>query len=264
MDLTRASSIEDKKYIDILDVYNDKSFVYSVLCNQSARFYNVLQYSFQIPIILTSSVLSVLNGSQNEDLDKHLKLINTIFNIITALVLSLKSTFQFESKYNDFKLNGMKFQKLSHLIESKVLEGNINQDFVNMVMTAYDNIVESLDADVPSHICNRVRKEYATKKHLPICINGIKKENNHSIPCSPYRKLSTILLNNIVLNKVGKKMIAQQQSKQVRFNPIGTIYSYSNNNYLKKNPLHFCLVLLKYTIDFYLYHIGHLVHLEYF
>jgi hypothetical protein len=208
MDLKRTASEDDKKYIKILETYNDKAFVFSVLCLQSARYYNRLKYGFQLPIIITSSVLSILNGTTgNDHIDNNMKMINTVFNILTALILSVNNTFRFETKANDFKSNGMKFQKLSHLIESKVLEGNINSDFINSVITTYDNIVESIDDDVPSHVCTRVRNEYKTKKHLPTIINGIPKisspdisARNTSINISPLRRLSAVIcspINNV-------------------------------------------------------------------
>jgi hypothetical protein len=166
---------EKKKLTDVLEVYNDKAFVYSVLCIQASRYYNYLKYTFQMPIIITSSVLSILNGSTgDESIDKNMKIINTIFNITTALILSVNNTFKFETKANDFKNTAIKMQKLSHLIESKILEGDINHDFINSIVSSYDNITEGID-DVPSHICKRVRAEYATKKHLPTIINGISK-----------------------------------------------------------------------------------------
>lgn len=167
---------ENKKFTDVLEVYNDKAFVYSVLCIQASRYYNILKYTFQMPIIITSSVLSILNGSTgDENIDKHMKIINTVFNITTALILSVNNTFRFEAKGNDFKNSAIKFQKLSHLIESKILESDtINHDFINSIVSSYDNITEGID-DIPSHICKRVRAEYATKKHLPTVINGISK-----------------------------------------------------------------------------------------
>ena len=206
MDLQRTASINDTKYIKILDSYNDKSFVYSVLLIQSARYYGVLKYSFQLPIIITSSVLSILNGSTGSQfLDDNMSLINTIFNILTALILSINNVFKFESLANDFKNNGIKFQKLSHLIESKVLEGNINSEFINSIINTYDSIVESIDDEPPQHICNRVRNQYKTLKHLPTPCNGIPKNSpvissiNSHLPISPLRKLS-ICLNSSIEN----------------------------------------------------------------
>ena len=68
--------------------------------------------------------------------------------------------FKFESKSNEFKNSGIKFQKLSHLIESKILTGDIQHDFILMVIDSYDNLSSSVD-DIPLWICNRVRGQYS-------------------------------------------------------------------------------------------------------
>jgi len=94
----------------------------------------------------------------------------------------------------------MKFQKISHLIESKVLEGNINKEFIDSIMVNYDNIVESIDDDVPIHICNRIYIQYSTKKHMPTILhNGERKSSISSFYYSPkassrLKRLSAILL----------------------------------------------------------------------
>ena len=89
--------------------------------------------------------------------------------------------------------------KLSHEIESKILEGRVNSEFISSTMSQYDNIVESIDEDIPSHICARVRNEYKTKKWLPTIINGIPKESPSSSltspKLSPLKRVSVSLVN---------------------------------------------------------------------
>ena len=167
---------ENKKFLEVCDVYVDKAFVYSVLCIQASNFNNILKYTFQMPIIITSSVLSILNGNtDDENIDKHMKIIHTVFNITTALILSINNVFKFETKENDVKNSAIKLQKLTHIIESKIIETDtINHDFINSIVSSYDNITEGID-DIPSHICKRVRAEYASKRHLSVVINGIPK-----------------------------------------------------------------------------------------
>ena len=45
-----------------------------------------------------------------------------------------------------------------------------------------DMIVDSIDYDIPASICERVRTQYATKKTLPLLINGIKKLETERSP----------------------------------------------------------------------------------
>jgi hypothetical protein len=175
--LTRAGSTSiNERYNDILDQYCDKSFVYSVLCQKSSSYFNRLKYALQLPLIVTSTVLTYINSNNDENMLEAMRIVNPIFNLTTAILLAVNNMFKFESKANDFKNNGIKFQKLSHLIEQKMLESpnNINQDLINSIITQFDNITENC-TDVPGHICRSVHNEFATKKHLPIICNGVAK-----------------------------------------------------------------------------------------
>jgi hypothetical protein len=171
------------------------------MCIETARYYNVLKYSFQLPIIITSSILSILNGTtQNEKMKSLMPLINTIVNIFTALVVSLNNIFLFEAKSNDFRNASIKFTKLNHTIQSKCLEGSFNKDFIDSIMTSYDNIVEQIDTDIPSHICKKIQTQYETKKHLPNIINsGVERKVSivsfgSSPKRSPFKRFSTFSL----------------------------------------------------------------------
>ena len=171
-----------------LEDYFDRCFVYSILLNKSYSYYSRLRTLFKIPIILTSSVMSLINSNLGSTDDNVLKIVNITFNILTALILSLGSTLKIEEKAQVFLSAEKKFLKLTSIIEQKIIsDEDIGTDFVNNIMNMYDGIVETIDYDVPKFICNSVRKEYATKKTLPLIINGIlKKEemrspNNRSI-----------------------------------------------------------------------------------
>lgn len=125
--------------------------------------------------------MSLINSNLGDD--NVLKIVNITFNILTALILSLGSTLKIEEKAQTFLSSEKKFLKLTSVIEQKIIsEDDVNIEFVNGIMNQYDNIVEGIDYDVPRFICNAVRKEYATKKTLPLIINGIKKEEGERSP----------------------------------------------------------------------------------
>lgn len=164
-----------------LDDYLDRCFVYSILLNKSYSYYSRLRTLFKIPIILTSSVMSLVNSNLGDD--NILKIVNITFNILTALVLSLGSTLKIEEKAQVFLSSEKKFLKLTSVIEQKIIsEDAVNIEFVNGIMNTYDAIIDQLDYDIPKFICTAVRKEYATKKTLPLIINGIPKEEIHRSP----------------------------------------------------------------------------------
>lgn len=166
-----------------LDDYLDRCFVYSVLLNKSHSYYSRLRTLFKIPIILTSSVMSLINSNLGNTNDDVLKIVNITFNLLTALILSLGSTLKIEEKAHDFSSAEKKFLKLTSVIEQKIIsEEKVNVEFVNNIMNQYDNIVDTINYDVPKFICKSVRREYATKKTLPLIINGVKKEEGERSP----------------------------------------------------------------------------------
>ena len=173
-----------ERYNDILDQYCDKSFVYSVLCSKTSSFYNRWKYALQLPLIITSTVLTYVNSNQDENMAEHMKIVNPVFNLMTAILLALNNMLKLESKANDFKNNGIKYQKLCHLIEQKLLENDVNNDFMNSVITQYDNISENCH-EIPSHISKQVHNTYATFKHLPVVCNGVQKIETKIISNAP-------------------------------------------------------------------------------
>jgi hypothetical protein len=173
-----------ERYNDILDQYCDKSFVYSVLCSKTSSFYNRWKYALQLPLIITSTVLTYVNSNQDENMAEHMKIVNPVFNLMTAILLALNNMLKLESKANDFKNNGIKYQKLCHLIEQKLLENDINNDFMNSVITQYDNVSENCH-EIPNHISKQVHNTYATKKHLPVVCNGVAKIDTKIISNAP-------------------------------------------------------------------------------
>ena len=192
----------------LLDDHLDKSFIYSVLLNQSHCYYGRLKTLLKVPLILTSSVMSVING--NIENSESLKIVNITFNLLTAIILGLTATFNIEQKYQNFLQAEKKFLKLSSKIEQRLLNEDdvIYTEFINEIMNEYDVIVESIDYDIPASICKKVRAQYATKKTLPHLINGIKKDIENRSP---------------TLNSVKSMSIDEKKNISQRVNVINTI-----------------------------------------
>lgn len=197
----------------ILDDYLDKSFVYSALLNKSHSYYGRLKTVFKIPVILTSSVMSVING--NIENGESLKIVNITFNLLTAILLGLTATLKFEEKYQNFLSTEKKFLKLSSKIEQKLLNENeiIITEFVNEIINEYDMIVDNLDYDIPVSICKSVRAQYATKKTLPMIINGVSKEESNRSP--KLKNVKTYSFDDEKTNKCGSKTVVMNTILEV-------------------------------------------------
>jgi len=91
------------------------------------------------------------------------------------LLVSLSNYLKINEKCEILKINRDKFIKLYNLIDKRKYTEDISVDFIDIVITNYDNIVENINFSFPQRILKKVRNKYAEKKTLPLFINGIKK-----------------------------------------------------------------------------------------
>jgi len=170
------------QYIKTLEQYNDKAYVYSVLCSKASRYYNYWKLGFSMPIIITSTILTYINSNNNPDMENAMKVVNPVFNMLVAILVGIGNIFKFESKSNEYRNACVKFQKLSHLIENKILTKEVTEDFLTNIIQQYDDVQEDC-MDIPNFICNNIRKTYGGKKNLPLICNGVEKIEC-SVECS--------------------------------------------------------------------------------
>lgn len=160
--------------IQLLKNYQDKAYVSAILCEKSSSYYSLLKNIFNVPIILASSFMSILNSSQVEE--KQLKYINIIVNALTALILSLANNFKFQERATNFKTQANKFNKLVHSMEDSLVNDpyNITTENLRNFISSYDTINENIDFDFPHHIKKEVRKVFLSERTLPNILNCTK------------------------------------------------------------------------------------------
>lgn len=158
--------------IKLLQSYRDKSFVTSILCNQSQEHYSFVKSLVNIPLILSSSVMTILN-SLSETSSTDMKYANIVLNATTATILSLIGNFKISEQETNFKTSAIKFNKLTHRIEDILsidLE-NTTIEHIRGIILEYDNLNENIDYPYPNFIKNRVKRIYQGKKTLPNILN---------------------------------------------------------------------------------------------
>lgn len=150
-----------------LTEYRDKVFIYNILTSKASDFYGTLKSFVNIPIIVSSSALSIINSSfEPNDI---LKLINIIFNCFVAFMVSMISNFKITEKASNFRNISLKFQKLLHNVDDKLSETNPDIEDVRDISRQYDELLEQID-QIPEFIKKRVYKMYVGKKYLPIIL----------------------------------------------------------------------------------------------
>ena len=158
--------------IKLLESYRDKSYITSILCSQSAEHFSLLRSIVNIPLILSSSVMGIMN-SIDEGTNNNLKICNIVLNAWTSLILSLVGNFKLPEQATNFSQLQLKFNKLCHQIEDRLsidLE-NTNIEHIRAIINDYDALYEQLDYAFPNFIKNRIKKIYSGKKVLPNILN---------------------------------------------------------------------------------------------
>jgi len=157
----------------ILDDYIDKIYIYEIICNDTYNYYYNLKFLFEFPIIFINIFMTIINSTITDIYI--IKNTNIFLNVTTMLLVSLSNYLKINEKCEVLKINRDKFIKLYNLIEKRKYTDDISVDFIDVVITNYDNIIDNINFTFPTKILKRVRCEYGNRKTLPLFINGIKK-----------------------------------------------------------------------------------------
>ena len=154
--------------VKLLESYRDKAYITCILCTQSSEYFSFLRSMVNIPLILSSSVMTVLN-SMSESNNDNMKYVNIILNAWTSLILSMIGNFKISEQETNFKSIAVKMNKLTHKIEDSLTNDidNCTTEHIRTIINEYDSLNENIDFGFPNFIKNRVKNTYAGKKTLP-------------------------------------------------------------------------------------------------
>lgn len=162
----------ESRQINLLKSYKDKCYVMGVLCEKSFEYFNFIKSICNIPLILISSAMAILNSSAFDP--NQMKIPNVVINSFTAMIIAMINNFRVNEKESNFKQLSVKFMKISHAIEDNLhnhLE-TLTSDDVSNHIKQYDNLIEQIDFTFPNHIQKKVKNIYQGKKQLPSILNG--------------------------------------------------------------------------------------------
>ena len=156
-----------EQQMELLKQYKERSFVSCLLAEQSHNHYVFVKNIINIPLIVTNSAMVIINAIiTDQDL---LKVLNILLNSSTGLILSLISNFKIYENIQQFHQLQIKFNKLSHQIDSKITNdiNNISTEYISSVVDDYDGIYESIEFNFPNSIKKRIKKQFEEKLSLP-------------------------------------------------------------------------------------------------
>jgi hypothetical protein len=89
------------EHVKFLESYRDKAYITSILCVQSSEHFEFLRSIINIPLILSSSVMTVMN-KMNESNRYEININNIVINTWTSLILSLVGNFKLTEHATNF------------------------------------------------------------------------------------------------------------------------------------------------------------------
>ena len=147
----------------------DKCEAMSLLCGKANNHWSLVKFIFQIPLILTSSVMCILNSF--DDGKGNLKIVNVVVNGVSVLLISYQSNLKVAEKCESFKNLSNQFLQLAHEIEGKPPE-ELDRNTLNILTEKYDALISTcLFEDIPKSIKIEVIKLFDGKS-LPLQLNG--------------------------------------------------------------------------------------------
>ena len=141
----------------------------SLLSQKATNHWSFIKFIFQIPLILTSSVMCILNSF--DDGKGNMKIANVVVNGVSVLLISYQSNLKVAEKCELFKNLSNQFLQLAHEIEGKNPE-ELDRNVVNTLIEKYDALISTcLFEDIPKSIKMEVIKIFDGKS-LPLQLNG--------------------------------------------------------------------------------------------
>ena len=136
--------------IKTLKIYQERCFINSLLYQQSMDFNMFLRNIINIPLILISGILTILNSIMDE---KDMKIINIVLNGTVGLILGIMNNFKINDKIAIFKNQKNKMIKLEHKIDNFLhTSTDINIKDIEDIVATYDVYIEEIELEIPHFI----------------------------------------------------------------------------------------------------------------
>jgi len=175
------------KQLRLIQEYRDKAYVMNVLLTKSYERYAFIKQITNIPLIISSSAMAIINSSSFTG--EQVKLPNIIINSLTALTIAMIGNFQIGQKEMLFQGLSTKFMKLTHKIEDDLTNNidELDKSKIKDIVDEYDGLIENITYTIPSDIQDKIKKIYKGNKTLPAFLNcegDIIKRNSNDMSSS--------------------------------------------------------------------------------
>lgn len=163
-----------------------------LLTNKANGYWSMVKFAFNIPLVLTSSAMCIIN-SISEDANE-VKIPNIVVNAISVLIISLNNSLKANEKCDLFKRLGQQLLLLTGKIENDDI---IDDNEFKILAITYENLVNDIPfEDVPNRYKIQVSESFKDR-YLPLQLNGCSGNNKYHRRTVPKGEI-VISNNNIV------------------------------------------------------------------
>jgi len=147
-----------------------------LLCSKASGYWSMIKFAFNIPLVLTSSAMCIIN-SISEDANE-VKVPNIVVNAISVLIISLNNSIKASEKCDLFRRLGQQFLLLAGQIEN---DDEITDNEFSLLALKYENLVNDiLFEEIPNRFKLQVVESFKDR-HLPLQLNGCSGNNKHYV-----------------------------------------------------------------------------------
>jgi hypothetical protein len=138
-----------------------------LLCSKASGYWSMIKFAFNIPLVLTSSAMCIIN-SISEDANE-VKIPNIVVNAISVLIISLNNSIKASEKCDLFRRLGQQFLLLAGQIEN---DDEITDNEFSLLALKYENLINDiLFEEIPHRYKDQVIESFKDR-HLPLQLNG--------------------------------------------------------------------------------------------
>ena len=144
-----------------------KSEAMVLLCSKASGYWSMIKFAFNIPLVLTSSAMCIIN-SISEDANE-VKIPNIVVNAISVLIISLNNSIKASEKCDLFRRLSQQFLLLAGQIEN---DNEITDSEFQLISLKYENLInEVLFEEIPTHYKLQVAESFKNRV-VPLQLNG--------------------------------------------------------------------------------------------
>jgi len=144
-----------------------KSEAMVLLCSKANGYWSMIKFAFNIPLVLTSSAMCIIN-SISEDANV-VKVPNIVVNAISVLIISLNNSIKASEKCDLFRRLSQQFLLLAGQIEN---DNEITDSEFQLISLKYENLINDvLFEEIPQRYKLQVAENFKNRV-VPLQLNG--------------------------------------------------------------------------------------------